>query len=292
MRLLASAGKIFSYCRHSPPSVVLPVDIGLDAVAVADVHGGGAGEAVDGALRAPRCPRSSTSSMNTLKAGSSNWMTSTPSASSARASWLAGRRRPSPSSPCRRSARSAMVSDDRHRPGQRDLELALGMRAGERASVCVHAALERQRRRAPAAPSLYSGRRGCPSRPCGRSRCRRRIRGSRARNAGATFRRRRRCRCRHPPATSSRAAWRRAWLARAPRPRAAIAATVCWARRARTASAGCRRRWSRNIMPASIWQKFRRLPTHKANVGAPAGARRPPRRMPRLRSAACGPASP
>ncbi len=33
-------------------------------------------------------PHSVTSPMNTLKAGSSNWMTSTPSFSSARASWF------------------------------------------------------------------------------------------------------------------------------------------------------------------------------------------------------------
>ena len=50
IRLFASAGKIFSYCRHSLAERILPVDVGLDAVAVADVHGGGAAEPVDGAV--------------------------------------------------------------------------------------------------------------------------------------------------------------------------------------------------------------------------------------------------
>ena len=65
----------------------LPVDIRLNAVAVADVHRGGAVEPVDGTVQRLDAP-SGTSSMNTLKAGSSNWMTSTPSLSSARASSL------------------------------------------------------------------------------------------------------------------------------------------------------------------------------------------------------------
>ena len=60
--LLAIAGKICSYCRHSLPSVCLPVGVGLDAVAVADVHGGGAGQP-SAARSSALMPQSETSSM-------------------------------------------------------------------------------------------------------------------------------------------------------------------------------------------------------------------------------------
>ena len=51
MRLRASAGNVVSYCRHSRAERRLPVDIGLDAVAVADVDGGGAGQPRDRAVQ-------------------------------------------------------------------------------------------------------------------------------------------------------------------------------------------------------------------------------------------------
>ena len=89
-------------------------------------------------------PQPGTSSMNTLKAGSSNWMTSTPSASQ-RARFLVeqageGHRH-------LHLVAVVRVGDgvgDRHRPGQRDLQFALGMGAGMARLRLVHAALELQ----------------------------------------------------------------------------------------------------------------------------------------------------
>ena len=51
MRLFASAGKNFSYCRHSVPSVAFHSILAVNAVAVADVHGGRRGDALDGAVQ-------------------------------------------------------------------------------------------------------------------------------------------------------------------------------------------------------------------------------------------------
>ena len=91
-------------------------------------------------------PQSVTSRMNTLKAGSSNWITSTPSASSARASSL------------RQSAKAKAIFDavavmavgdgvgDRHRAGQGEFQLAPGMRARGFRLQRVDAALQAQRR--------------------------------------------------------------------------------------------------------------------------------------------------
>ena len=56
MRLAASAGKVSSYWRHSDPSVALPVDVGLDAVAVADMHRGLARQALGRALQRRHAP--------------------------------------------------------------------------------------------------------------------------------------------------------------------------------------------------------------------------------------------
>ena len=57
IRLAASAGKIRSYCRHSRPSPLLPLDIGRDAVAVADMDRGAARQVRRRPGAAPRCPR-------------------------------------------------------------------------------------------------------------------------------------------------------------------------------------------------------------------------------------------
>ena len=56
--LLASAGKNILVLPPLVAEGILPVDIGLDAVAVADVHGSRAFEPVDGAMQcfdAPAC---------------------------------------------------------------------------------------------------------------------------------------------------------------------------------------------------------------------------------------------
>ena len=53
--LFASAGKISSYWRQESPSL-LPVEVGLDAVAVADVHAGRALQAGDRALQRVDAP--------------------------------------------------------------------------------------------------------------------------------------------------------------------------------------------------------------------------------------------
>ena len=116
-------------------------------------------------------------------------MMSTPSACSARASWF------SISAKANASFTVAVVAvghrvDDRHRARQRELDLARGVRAQETRFGLMHAALSLAAP-PPAAPSPCSGRRGCPSRPCARSRCLRPARESRARNAGAIARRRR-----------------------------------------------------------------------------------------------------
>ena len=52
----ASSGKVCSYCRHFVAQRLLPVDVGLDAVAVADVDGGRAGQALRGALERRHAP--------------------------------------------------------------------------------------------------------------------------------------------------------------------------------------------------------------------------------------------
>ena len=51
IRLLASAGKDLLVLAPLAAERLLPVDVRLDAVAVADVHGGGAFEPVDGAMQ-------------------------------------------------------------------------------------------------------------------------------------------------------------------------------------------------------------------------------------------------
>ena len=81
--------------------------------------------------------------------------------------------------------------DDGHRPGHGDLDLSSSYAlAAPRASFWCDAALQRAAGRRPPAPSRRSGCCGCPSSPCARSRCPRRARGSRARSAAATARRR------------------------------------------------------------------------------------------------------
>ena len=99
---------------------------------------------------AARCsasmPHSFTSLMNTLKAGSSNWMTSTPSACE-RARFLVEQVGEGEG---HLDAVAIMAVgervDDGHRPGQRHLELALRMRAGVARLDRVDAAAQPQRR--------------------------------------------------------------------------------------------------------------------------------------------------
>jgi len=123
------AGKISAYWRTRRRASSSSRG-GLDAVAVADVHAGGALRPSIARV-AHRCPIRFTSSKYTLKAGSSSWITSTPSFSSARASWFS-----SSANASRELHLVAVILVGRSCrrwswAGQGDLELAAGVLARE-----------------------------------------------------------------------------------------------------------------------------------------------------------------
>ena len=178
---------------------LLPVDVGLDAVAVADVDGGRAGQALRRALQRLHAPVGGV--LHVDVEGRLVELDDVDAVGLQRQRLLVQQLGEG-----HRHLHLVAVEavghgvDDGHRAGQRELQLARRVGARQLRLEGMHAALEPQRRRPPAAPSRRSGCRGCPSSPCARSRCPRPARGSRARSAGATARRRRRCPGRRPPA--------------------------------------------------------------------------------------------
>ena len=218
--LFASAGKTCSYWRHSLAERRLPVDVGLDAVAVADVHRGLARQPLGGALERGHAPLGGLGHVDVERRLVE--LDDVDAVGLERARFLVeqlGEGERHLDAACLALAVVAVGDgvDDRHRPGQGELELPVGVGAGEARLGRVDPAAAGAAGRPPAAPSRRSGCRGSPSSPCARSRCLRPGRGSRARSAGATARRRRRRRGPRPPAPSARAAWHRPWRARARR---------------------------------------------------------------------------
>ena len=142
--------------------------------------------------------------------------------------------------------------DDGHRPGQGEFQPPLGVRPRQPSLRRMRPATQRDRsgdgrhhRLVPVGADAHlhlaveiDARPGTP--------------GTRARNAGAIARHRKRCRCRRPAAASATAAWRRAWRRPTPRPVAATPATGGSVRPASPASAGCPRSWSPAWFPPSL----------------------------------------
>ena len=189
MRLAASAGKVSSYWRHSLAERRLPVGVGLDAIAVADVDGGPASKPLRRALERRNTPVGDLAHVD-VEGGLVELHHVDPERIEfPRLLVQQPRRR-------RRRGLGGRVMlvgdrvDDGHRAGQGELELAPGVGARGARFDLVDGALSADRAGDGRHLGLVAVGADADRLPCGRNRCRRDWRGSRARNGCAPARRR------------------------------------------------------------------------------------------------------